>query len=135
LTPDTGSVQFPVSFGEDAVGNLYIAFIGSDEVYRIQTNQLITGDYNADGDVDNLDEARWLQTFGMTGANLPADGNKDGVVDAADYVVLRKFFGTSVHDGVGGGSNEVPEPTAVFPMFFALLVHRRIRLYRRRFML
>lgn len=37
LTPNTGSAQFPVSFGEDALGNLYIAFISSGEVYRIQT--------------------------------------------------------------------------------------------------
>ena len=33
--------QFPVSFGEDAVGNLYIAYIGSGEVYRIVTNQFV----------------------------------------------------------------------------------------------
>jgi hypothetical protein len=26
-----------VSFGEDALGNLYIAFLSSGEVYRIQT--------------------------------------------------------------------------------------------------
>ncbi len=37
LTPNVGSVMFPVSFGEDAVGNLYIAYIGSGEVYRIAT--------------------------------------------------------------------------------------------------
>lgn len=35
LTPDTGSAEFPVSFGEDAVGNLYIAYLTSGEVYRI----------------------------------------------------------------------------------------------------
>jgi glucose/arabinose dehydrogenase len=38
LTPDVGSVMFPVSFGEDAIGNLYIAYIGSGEVYRIATD-------------------------------------------------------------------------------------------------
>jgi hypothetical protein len=37
LTPDVGSVQFPVSFGEDALGNLYIAYLISGEVYRIDT--------------------------------------------------------------------------------------------------
>ena len=37
LVPDTGLSQFPVSFGEDAAGNLYIAYIASGEVYRIQT--------------------------------------------------------------------------------------------------
>jgi glucose/arabinose dehydrogenase len=38
LTPDVGSRQFPVSFGEDAAGNLYIAYIGSGEVYRVVTD-------------------------------------------------------------------------------------------------
>ena len=37
LVPDTGLSQFPVSFGEDAAGNLYIAYLGSGEVYRIRT--------------------------------------------------------------------------------------------------
>jgi hypothetical protein len=37
LVPDTGLARFPVSFGEDAAGNLYIAYLGSGEVYRIQT--------------------------------------------------------------------------------------------------
>ena len=37
LVPDSGLSQFPVSFGEDAAGNLYIAYIASGEVYRIQT--------------------------------------------------------------------------------------------------
>jgi len=110
LTPDIGSTSNPVSFGEDAVGNLYIVYLGSGAVYRIATNQLIAGDYNADGEVDSGDEARWRQTLGTAGANLPSDGNKNGIVDAADYVVLRKFFGTSVHDGVASGSDSVPEP-------------------------
>lgn len=37
LVPNTGLAQFPVSFGEDLLGNLYIAYLGSGEVYRIQT--------------------------------------------------------------------------------------------------
>jgi glucose/arabinose dehydrogenase len=40
LAPGGGSRQFPVSFGEDAVGNLYVAYIGSGEVMRIVTNQI-----------------------------------------------------------------------------------------------
>ena len=37
LTPNVGSPQFPVSFGEDADGNLYIAYLVSGDVYRIRT--------------------------------------------------------------------------------------------------
>lgn len=41
LAPGGGSRQFPVSFGEDAVGNLYVAYIASGEVFRIVTNQFV----------------------------------------------------------------------------------------------
>ena len=37
LTPNVGSPMFPVSFGEDELGNLYIAYLVSGDVYRIQT--------------------------------------------------------------------------------------------------
>jgi glucose/arabinose dehydrogenase len=37
LVRDVGSGQFPVSFGEDAAANLYVACIASNEVYRIRT--------------------------------------------------------------------------------------------------
>ena len=64
LTPNTGSPQFPVSFGEDANGNLYIAYLVTGDVYRINTNANITGDYDHDGDVDVQDYNRWRMTFG-----------------------------------------------------------------------
>jgi hypothetical protein len=107
MIPNTGSASGPVSFGEDAVGNLYIAYF-SGEVYRIATNELIAGDYTADGKVDDADFDAWQRAFGSN--NTLADGNKDGIVDAADYIVWRKHFGTSVHDLPGSGSDLVPEP-------------------------
>jgi glucose/arabinose dehydrogenase len=109
LTPNTGAASGPVSMGEDAHGNLYIAYF-SGEVYRINTTQLLTGDYNADGEVSDGDFDRWRQLFGRTGTNLAADGNHDGVVNAADYVLIRKFFGASVHALAGGSGENVPEP-------------------------
>ena len=114
LTPNVGSVQFPASFGEDAKGNLYITYIVSGEVYRIATNQLLPGDYNADGNVDNADYAVWRTTFGASTGSPPADGNGNGVVDAADYVVWRNNLGASVFDGAGAASGAaVPELTTV----------------------
>jgi hypothetical protein len=113
LTPDVGAIEFPVSFGEDAKGNLYITYAQSGSVYRIRTNQLLAGDYNADGDVDDLDFDAWRKSFGNSGAGLPADGNGNGVVDAADYVIFRNNEGASVHSGAGGGATAaVPEPSA-----------------------
>src|SRR6185295_4932445 len=43
MVPNAGSALFPVSFGEDEVGNLYITYIATGEVYRITTNQLLIG--------------------------------------------------------------------------------------------
>jgi hypothetical protein len=131
LTPNVGSAGGPVSMGEDAVGNIYIAYF-TGEVYRIATNGLLAGDYNADGLVNADDEEIWRRSLGMSGSNLPADGNNNGVVDAADYVVLRKFFGTSVHSGAGGGSDSVPEPVTVAQLAAALVIGAFPGLFRRR---
>jgi glucose/arabinose dehydrogenase len=115
LTPNVGSPQFPVSFGEDAKGNLYIAYLVSGDVYRIVTDALLPGDYDADGDVDDDDYQEWKNAFG-TSAALP-DGNGNGIVDAADYTVWRDNLGRSVHDPAGAaasaaGQAAVPEPAA-----------------------
>lgn len=97
LTPNTGTAQFPVSFGEDAKGNLYITYIVSGEVYRIATNQLLNGDFNADGYVDAADYVMWRKQNGTQ----------------ANYNLWRANFGSSVHAGAGAGDGaSVPEPTA-----------------------
>jgi len=134
LTPNVGSAGGPVSMGEDAVGNLYIAYF-SGEVYRIATNQLIPGDYNADGEVDDLDFAKWRETLGTSGAGLAADGSGNGVVDAADYVLWRKFFGASVHDGAGSGGGTAPEPATIGYLVAAFVAMGGTALFRRRRML
>jgi glucose/arabinose dehydrogenase len=124
LTSTVGSRQFPTSFGEDAAGNLYIAYIGSGEVYRIDTAPL-PGDFDYDGDVDNADFGIWRATLGLVSATAPADANRNGVVDAADYVIWRNNSGTSL------GAAVVPEPsTAMYvcnlgAMLLAAVVLRR----------
>jgi glucose/arabinose dehydrogenase len=131
MTPNVGSAGGPVSMGEDANGNLYITYF-SGEVYRIATNELIDGDYNADGVVDNSDFEVWQANFGATtGLGLAADGNNDNEVNAADFTVWRDNFGNSAQaPGAGGGSVAVPEPTAlvvVATAFGATLLCRRQR--------
>jgi len=74
-------------------------------VFRIKT-QVLPGDYNLDGVVDNEDYAVWRTTFGRTGTTLPADGNGNSVVDAADYVVWRSNLGATLGSGDGAA---VPE--------------------------
>jgi glucose/arabinose dehydrogenase len=108
LTFNTGSHQFPDSFGEDAVGNLYISYLSSGEIYRLATAH-IAGDYDYDGDVDNGDYDIWRKTVGLVSTTAPADGNGNGVVDAADYVLWRKNLGRTLGSGAGSEAS-VPEP-------------------------
>jgi hypothetical protein len=64
---------------------------------------VIPGDYDTDGDVDEDDYGKWQETFG---SSLPgADGNGNGVVDAADYVVWRKYVSPPQMNG-----EAAPEP-------------------------
>lgn len=118
LSTQIGSVNSPSAYGEDAVGNLYLVSL-TGNVYRLVTDELIAGDYNADGNVDDTDYEVWKADFGSS-TNLAADGNKNNVVDAADYTVWRDNFGNSVHDlGGGGGAASVPEPTAAMLTLWA----------------
>jgi glucose/arabinose dehydrogenase len=111
MTPNVGSASFAVSYGEDAKGNLYIVYAGSGEVYRIATNQLLDGDYNADGEVDAADYVTWRNT----------DGSQAG------YNLWRANFGSSVHAGAGGGAG-VPEPSAAVLFLLAVFSTTTIRL-------
>jgi hypothetical protein len=63
------------------------------------------GDFDGDGDADMNDYNVWSGSLGATG-KVRADGNGDQVVDAADFVIWRKFAGI---EG-GGATANVPEP-------------------------
>ena len=63
------------------------------------------GDYNRDGKVDAADYVRWRKTMGQT-VNLGtgADGNLDGIVNQSDLSVWRANFGVSYGSGSGAAS-------------------------------
>jgi hypothetical protein len=68
----------------------------------------LAGDYNRDGNLDTNDFAEWRRAFGQAGeAFRYADGNADGVVDMADYVVFRKGLAVAA---TGTGVLTLPEP-------------------------
>jgi hypothetical protein len=56
---------------------------------------LLNGDINGDGVIDDADLLVVLFAFGQTGANLPEDLNGDGVVDDADLLTVLFNFGQS----------------------------------------
>jgi len=90
------------------------------------------GDYDLDGSVTTADYDWWRATFG-TFVNMPgegADGNRNGIVDAADYVIWRRTV-SAVNRGTATlVSKYVPEPANLALASLAsiaALFQRRIR--------
>jgi hypothetical protein len=75
----------------------------------------IVGDYDGSSIVDDDDRIRWQATFGMAvSPGSGADGNEDGMVNTADFVVWRKAFTTSgMAATVGVGAVVVTPENAV----------------------
>jgi hypothetical protein len=75
----------------------------------------IQGDYDRDCDVDGNDYIIYQRQFTRTvPAFCGADGNGDGVVDAADYVFWRDRFGTN-QPGCHVTPTPTPAPAPVSP--------------------
>ncbi len=75
-------------------------------------NESPLGDYDGDLDVDANDYALWELTYGSP-VVLIADGNDDGVVDAADYTIWRDNL-------TPAAAVSVPEPAAGWLALVAL---------------
>lgn len=102
----------------------------------INSADAVAGDYNSDGDVDELDYNKWKADFGKWVAKGGgADGNGDGIVNAADYTVWRDNFAPIATELAAA----VPEPNAAlllslgtFFLFSACSHHRSGRCVKRR---
>jgi hypothetical protein len=91
--------------------------IGS--VAWIPSADAMTGDYNGDAAIDNDDFDKWRTDFGKWVAKGGgADGNGNGIIDAADYVVWRKTAGAV---GAVAAAITLPEPATLFLAIFAAL--------------
>jgi hypothetical protein len=73
------------------------------------TPNVLQGDYNRDGAVDAADYVVWRDQLGTEGASLVADGNRSGNIDQGDYDVWRTNFGTSAESS-RLSKGVVPEP-------------------------
>jgi hypothetical protein len=126
LTPDIGSLNAMVAFGEDSVGNLYVVDIASNlfpqtpntgEIYRVITDALVPGDFDADGDVDDQDLPLWEAGYGATSGALASDGDADGDgdVDGNDFLLWQANLGSTAQDSPEpiSASRAVPEPATV----------------------
>jgi glucose/arabinose dehydrogenase len=132
LTPNVGSFSLPVAFGEDASGNIYITDLAGS-VYRIKTNALTPGDFDADADVDADDLAAWTAGYGMASGATAANGDADadGDVDGADFLAWQRNLGWSALNAATPAGAGVPEPTGAllaFSLCAAAVAARRRRL-------
>jgi PEP-CTERM motif len=89
------------------------------------------GDYNGNNSVGPEDYDVWRANFGST-TNLAADGNFDGTVDAADYIIWRDRTSSASGGGSALNSANVPEPSTIVVGLAALalfgsIFSRRLR--------
>jgi beta-glucanase (GH16 family) len=69
----------------------------------------LSGDYNRDGRVDAADYIVWRKTNGSEGIGLAADGSGNGTVNEADYLIWRQKFARTA-GAPGASATTVPEP-------------------------
>jgi sugar lactone lactonase YvrE len=87
------------------------------------------GDFNGDNSVTAADFTKWRTDHGkFVAQGNGADGNSNGVVDAADYVLWRK----AASAGSGTAAASIPEPTTVILLLGGLFVLSAVRRQPRR---
>jgi endonuclease I len=133
--------QFAAHFNTDAVGTYsasYTLRFSDEDLPGAETNKDVTitltgtvilpGDFNRDGLVDAADYVVWRKANGMSTAPFSgADADGSGVVDAIDLGWWEQNFGM-VAEEVGGGASSVPEPSlGVILVAFALVLYGMAR--------
>jgi hypothetical protein len=102
--PDNVGGDFSPQLPYNSAGQIvFEASFGSYGAILLYTPTL-TGDYNKNGTVDAADYVLWRNSLNSMGDGLPADGNGDNKVDNADYQLWRANFGKTGTAGAGNGS-------------------------------
>jgi endonuclease I len=131
LEPFTGLEQgdfvaFDSLFLPNAVGQFaanYTLMLSDEDLPGEQTQTLtlsllaeaiLSGDYNRDGIVDAADYVVWRRALGENvTAYDGADGDGDGMIDDGDYDVWRANFGSTAAATGSFATRAVPEPASL----------------------
>lgn len=114
-----GKIWDPNVASFDEIGSQIVLPSGSNAT--VLKRRALDGDYFTDQTVDETDYFFWKTFFGSN-ASYFADGNINGIVDAADYTVWRDNLGLSIPgsatEELGAASGRlsavaVPEPAAL----------------------
>jgi hypothetical protein len=89
----------PLSTGPTAFAGLTVTTNLSNGWLQIGAPPNTPGDYNRNGVVDAADYVVWRDTLTQSGTGLAADGTGNNLIDAADYDVWRAHFGRAVGNG------------------------------------
>jgi hypothetical protein len=82
------------------------------DILRQTTEGVITGDYNKNGRVDAADYVIWRKTNRQRGLGLSADGNHNLQIDAGDYSVWKSNFARA-SEAEPAPPQTLPEPSAL----------------------
>ena len=108
--PSDGTLTFAVTgYGDESFAGVH-SQVGAYEL-RLEAQMAgLTGDYNRNGGVDAADYVLWRKTTGQTGSGLAADGNGDETVDELDYDLWREHFGATASASAATSTASAAEP-------------------------
>ncbi len=121
--------SFVTGTGLDSQGNVFSAVGNSTAIAATVTTMVrdnlgavLVGDYNRNGVVDAADYVVWRKTLGQ---NVPggsgADGDNNGIIEQNDYSVWGANFGTQ--SGLASATAAaVPEPASWLLTFLCMLI-------------
>ncbi|MEX2306811.1 MAG: hypothetical protein WD738_04430 [Pirellulales bacterium] len=118
LTHDGGSLYYLDLTLPGGTGDLFKYNTGAPFIGGFVVPAL-PGDYNRDGAVDAADYLVWRKTLGRyLTRGDGADGDGDGIITNGDYNFWRARFGDNSSEPV---SAAVPEPASVLPLIYAAI--------------
>jgi hypothetical protein len=131
----TGAGQVELISGLNLLtsGTYFARITGADDNVQpyeiaLTTVGLVTGDYNRNGVVDAADYVLWRNTLNQSGSGLAADGSGNNFIDAQDYSIWRSNFGNTGGSGSGGGLSEMGVPEpGALALVFSIAVAARLR--------